>query len=78
MRFEVLGRGGDRDLIRSLARRFAEDTPEASELRATVSMSIAGELPRKGGILAVLRRSSLVGADIDLIRPREEGRAVDP
>jgi hypothetical protein len=76
-RFEVLGRDEDRDLIRSLARRLAEDTPEASELRAVVSRSISGEPPAKGGILAALRRSPLVGADLDLDRPREEGREVD-
>jgi hypothetical protein len=76
-RFEVLARDGDRDLIRSLARKLAEDTPEASELRAAVSKSIAGELPRKGGILAALRRSPLVGAHLDLARPSEAGRKVD-
>ncbi len=76
-RFEVLGRDEDRDLIRSLARRLADDTPEASELRATVSRSISGEPPAKGGILAALRRSPLVGADLDLDRPRDEGREVD-
>ncbi|HEY5204872.1 MAG TPA: hypothetical protein VIJ63_09770 [Roseiarcus sp.] len=76
-RFEVFGRDADRDLIRSLARRLAEDTPEASELRAVVSSSIAGEPPRPGGILAALRRSPLVGADLDLSRSREEGRKVD-
>jgi hypothetical protein len=76
-RFEVLGRDADRDLIRSLARRLAEDTPEASELRATVSKSVAGEPPQKGGILAALRRSPLVGADLDLTRPREKGRKVE-
>lgn len=76
-RFEVLGRDGDRNLIRSLARRLAEDTPEASELRAAVSKSIAGEPPSKGGILAALRRSPLVGADLDLTRSKEEGRAVE-
>ena len=64
-------------MIRSIARKLAEDTPEASELRATVSRSIAGEPPRKGGILAALRRSPLVGADTDLTRVREEGRKVD-
>jgi len=72
----VLGRDGDRELIRSLARRLAEDTPEASALRAAVSRSI-DEPPRKGGILAALRRSPLVGADLDLARAREEGRRVD-
>ena len=76
-RFEVLGRDADRDLIRSLARRLSEDTPEASELRATVSKSIAGDPPKPGGILAALRRSPLVNAELDLSRPREEGRKVD-
>lgn len=76
-RFEVLGRDADRDLIRSLARRLSEDTSEASALRATVAKSIAGEPPKAGGILAALRRSPLVGADLDLSRPHEEGRKVD-
>jgi hypothetical protein len=75
-RFEVLGRDADRDLIRSLARRLAEDGPDASRLRAAISQTIAGEPPRKGGILAALRRSPLVGADLDLTRPREKGRKV--
>ena len=76
-RFEVLGRDADRDLIRSIARRLAEDSPEATQLRAVVAKSVAGEPPRKGGILAALRRSPLVGANLDLSRLREEGRAVD-
>ncbi|MCJ9669005.1 MULTISPECIES: hypothetical protein [unclassified Neorhizobium] len=76
-RFEVLGRDADRDLIRSLARRLAEDGPDASRLRAAVSQTIAGEPPKKGGILAALRRSPLVGAELDLSRPREEGRKVE-
>lgn len=75
-RFEVLGRDADRGLIRSLARRLAEDGPDASRLRAAVSQSIAGEPPKKGGILAALRSSPLVGADLDLSRPREEGRKI--
>lgn len=76
-RFEVLGRDSDRDLIRSLARRLAEDGAEASRLRTAVSQSIAGEPPKKGGILAALRRSPLVGADLDMTRPREDGRKVE-
>jgi hypothetical protein len=74
-RFEVLGRDTDRELIRSLARRLAEDSPKASRLRAAVSQSIAGE-PKKGGVLAALRGSPLVGADLDLTRSREGGRKV--
>jgi len=76
-RFEVLGRGDDRDLIRSLARRLAEQGPESSRLRAAVSQTVAGAPPKKGGILAALRRSPLVGADLDLSRTREEGRKVE-
>ena len=76
-RFEVLGRDTDRDLIRTIARTLAEDSAEAMELRASVTRSMAGEPPRKGGILAALRRSPLVGADIDVTRAREGGREVD-
>jgi len=76
-RFEVLGLGGDRELIRALARRLAEDGPEASRLRLAVSQTISGASPKKGGILAALRRSPLVGADLDLSRAREQGRKVE-
>ena len=76
-RFEVLARESDRDLIRSLARRLAENGPEASRLRAAVNQTIGGEPPKKGGILAALRRSPLVGADLDLIRVREDGRDIE-
>jgi hypothetical protein len=38
---------------------------------------LAGELPARGGILAALRRSPLVGEELDLTRPQMEGRPVD-
>ncbi|RTL71441.1 MAG: hypothetical protein EKK41_10015 [Hyphomicrobiales bacterium] len=76
-RFEVLGRDADRELIRALARRLAEDGPDASKLRAAVKETIAGGPSKKGGIVAALRRSPLVGADLDLARPREAGRKVE-
>ena len=76
-RFEVLGRDADRDLIRSLAKRLAEDTPEASRLRSAVNKTMAGNGSTKGDILAALRRSPLVGADLDLKRSREEGREIE-
>lgn len=76
-RFEVLGRDADHALIRAFARRIAETTAQASELRATVSRTMAGDPPKAGGILAALRRSPLVGADLDLDRPRDAGRMVD-
>jgi len=76
-RFEVLGRDTDRDLIRLLARRLAENGPEAAKLRAVVNQTINDEPPKKGGILAALRRSPLIGADLEMSRPRDEGRKID-
>jgi len=76
-RFEVLGLDADRDLIRSLARRLAEDGVDAAHLRATLDRGLAGELPRKGGILAALRRSPMVGADLDLARSSDGGRETE-
>jgi hypothetical protein len=76
-RLEVLERDADRALIRSLARRLAENDSEAARIRETVSRSIAGEPPRRGGIRAALRGSPLVGADLELARPVFDGREVD-
>ena len=76
-RFEVLGLDSDRDLVRSFARRLAEDGRDAARLRAVVSQAISGEPPRKGGILEALRRSPLVGADIAPVRRFEPGRKVE-
>ncbi|UGX99540.1 hypothetical protein G6321_00054850 (plasmid) [Bradyrhizobium barranii subsp. barranii] len=75
-RFEIQALDADRDLLRSLARKLTEDGPEAGQLRRTIRQAVAGE-PPKGGILAALRRSPMVGADLGLSRPREEGRKVD-
>ena len=76
-RFEVLGREADRDLIRSLARRLAEDNADASHLRTMVTQTITGETPQKGGILRALMASPLIGSELDLSRPHEDGRQVD-
>ena len=53
-RFEVLGHDADRELIRSVARRLAQD-----------------------GVLAALRRSPLVRADLAITREVTPGRDVD-
>ena len=76
-RFEVLGLDGDRDLIRSLAKRLAGNDLDSARIRATVCLTISAEPPKKGGILDALRRSPLVGADLDLKRPVIRGRKVD-
>jgi hypothetical protein len=76
-RFEVLGLDDDRALIRSLAKRLAENDRDAMRIRATVRQTIAGGPAKKGGILAALRRSPLVGADLQVRRPLTPGRKVD-
>ena len=76
-RFEVLGLAGDRDLIRTLAKRLAADDADAARIRTAVRRTIAAEPPKKGGILDALRRSPLVGADLDLKRPVTRGRKLD-
>jgi hypothetical protein len=76
-RFEVLGRARDRELIRLIAKRLAGDDPDSARIRAAISDTISGEPSRKGGILAALRRSPLVGADLDLQRPQTHSRKVE-
>ena len=70
-RFEVLGLDADRDLIRSVARRLAEDGPDSARIRAAIGRTIAGDPPKRGGILEALRRSPLVGADLEFARSRK-------
>ena len=76
-RFEVLGLDADRELIRSLARRLAGDDPDSARIRAALRLTISREQSKKGGILNALRRSPLVGADLDLNRPVTPGRRVE-
>jgi hypothetical protein len=76
-RFEVLGLAADRELIRSLAKLLAKNDSESTRVRAAVRRTVAGDKPSKGGILNALRRSPLVGAELEPDRPREPGRKVD-
>jgi hypothetical protein len=76
-RFEVLGPESDRDLIRAIARRLSEEGAEAAKLRAALRQTMASGDEKKGGILQALRRSPLVGAELDLTRPHVDGRKVD-
>ena len=76
-RFEVIGLDKDRSLIRALARHLTQDDVEVYEIRDLVQRTLHGEPPGKGGILAALRRSPLVGADLELPRSHETGRRVE-
>ena len=77
VRFELQALRSDRDLIRTLARKLADEGPEAGKIRRTVRQAIAAEPPRKGGIVTALLASPLIGSELDLTRAREEGRKVD-
>src|SRR5256885_9828735 len=76
-RFEVLGLAADRDLIRFVAPRLTEGGPDSAEIRAAIGRAISGDPPTKGGILDALRRSPLVGADLEFKSSSEIGRKVD-
>ncbi len=76
-RFEVLAPARDRELIRALARKLATDGVEADEMRNAIQSKVLPMPSKKGGILAALRRSPLVGAELDLRRPRTKLRKVE-
>lgn len=77
VRFELQASEADRDLLRALARKLVEAGPDAGQIRRTMQQAVSGGSRNPGGILAALRRSPLVGADLDLTRPRDAGRKVD-
>jgi hypothetical protein len=77
-RFEVLGLESDRHLIRSLAKRLAQNDPDANRIRTEVMRTVS-HIPKeeKGGIWAALRRSPLVGAELTIERPFDAGRKIN-
>jgi len=74
-RFEVLALKKDQDLVRAVAKRLAEDNPEAEELRAAVREKITPDSRKKGGIYEALRRWPI--ADLNLKRPFVKPRKID-
>jgi hypothetical protein len=76
-RYEVRGLEQDKQLVRNLAKRLAENDTEATRLRATLEKQL-GEEPLSGRrIWAALRSSPLVGIDLDLERELVPPRDVD-
>lgn len=76
-RFEVRGLPADKALLRELARQLASGDDLAAALRTELERRVAGadaEAPRVGGILAALRRSPMVGADLHFPREVVAGR----
>ena len=76
-RFEVLGLEIDRPLIRSLAKRLADQGPASTEIREAVRRSLSKESSKKGNILLSLRRSPLVSTNLRLTRSITADRKVD-
>ncbi len=56
---------------------LATNGPDAAPLRAAANRIIAGEPPKRGGIVEPPRRSPMVGTDLDVKRRVETGRNVD-
>jgi hypothetical protein len=77
-RFEVLGLASDRDLILKFAKRLIQNDDATTRLRADVLRSLTGEPPPKGGVLATLQQSPLIGAELDVSREVTTGRGFDP
>ncbi|MGO8869120.1 MAG: hypothetical protein ACLQME_21740 [Alphaproteobacteria bacterium] len=73
-RYEVRGLEADKELIRGLARRLGAGDAKAARLRAELAEKTDAEPPPRGGILAALRRSPLVGAELNLERAAGHGR----
>ena len=76
-RLSVQVPGGDRELIQALARKLTQEGPEAAKVRAALRNALDDGPKGTSTILAALRRSPLVGADLDFSRPADEVRKVD-
>lgn len=77
-RFEVRGLETDKPLIRALASQLAKRDAAAAELRGEIERRVGCGPGGRGGILAALRRSPMVGADLDLEREIVFGRDAGP
>jgi hypothetical protein len=80
-RYEVRGLERDKQLMRQLAKRLTANDAEAERLRREITRNVAEEgafQPRTGkDIWDALRRSPLVGANLDLSREIVPERDVD-
>jgi hypothetical protein len=76
-RYEVRGLTADKELVRTVARRLAEGGEQAALLRSELQRQVCDRPTARGGILAALRRSPLVGAGIRIKRKIEPARDVE-
>jgi hypothetical protein len=76
-RYEVRGLATDKELLRRLAKRLAANDVDAQRLRTEVAQRVAGGASSRGNIWEALRRSPLVGGDLNLEREVMPPRQVD-
>jgi hypothetical protein len=76
-RFEVQGRTSDKQLLRDLARKLAEDSSEAANVRKAVESAVTDRKENVGGIWQALRKSPLVGGSVEFERLRAKPRELD-
>jgi len=76
-RFEVRGLESDKGLLRAVARRLASGDAASVDLRTRIEATVGPTPNARGGIMSALRRSPLVGADLNLTRGTTSGRDVD-
>ena len=70
-RYEVRGLVIDKELVREIARRLAVGGTAATRLRAELAQTVAPDPTPRGGVLDLLRRSPLVGAELRVKREVE-------
>ncbi len=73
-RYEVRGLETDKTLVRGLAKRLAAGDEAAARLRRELAEKVPLAPRHRGGILAALRRSPLVGAGLRIRRETSRGR----
>ena len=76
-RFEVQGRIADKELLRTIARKLAEGGADGARVREAVVVAVANADDHKGGIWAALRRSPLVGTELNIERLRAKPREIE-
>jgi hypothetical protein len=80
-RYEVRGLAQDKALVRKFAKRLAENSADTERLRQEIARELAREVSPQfltgRDIWEALRRSPLVGADLNLEREVVSPREVD-
>jgi hypothetical protein len=76
-RFEMIAPKEDQELLRGLARLMSRDEAKRQMFRRWAAETLGlVQNGRKGGVVAALRKSPLVGVDLDVSRSTDDARDV--